>query len=195
MKKLVLIPLIAVVIGLFQACSSNKSSSSSDSITTTTDTSKMTSNTKDSTVMAVNPDTAFANKACIGGMAEVALGKLALTKTSSAKIKDFANMMVTDHSKINDELMAIAKTKGITLPATVDAEHQKKIDDLTKLSGSDFDKAYVTAMLGGHKKVLALLQDEAKNGKDAELKAFAAKTAVVVQMHLDAITKINNSMK
>ena len=187
--------MIAVVIVLFQACSGNKSNTITDSVTTTTDSSKMTTTTKDSTVMAANPDTAFANKACVGGMAEVAIGKLALTKTSSPKIKDFATMMITDHGKANDELMAIAKAKGITLPATVDAEHQKKLDDLTKLTGNDFDKAYVAAMLGGHKKVLALLQHEAADGKDPELKAFATKTVPVVQMHLDAITKINASMK
>jgi putative membrane protein len=97
-------------------------------------------------------DTMFANKAAIGGMAEVALGKLALTKTSSSKIKEFANMMVTDHGKANDELMAIAKSKNVMLPPTVDAEHQAKMDSLSKLSGTSFDKAYVTTMIDGHKK-------------------------------------------
>ena len=77
-------------------------------------------------------------------MAEVALGKLAQQKSSNTKIKDFGAMMVTDHGKANDTLMAIAKTKNITLPAySVDAEHQAKMDSLSKLTGKDFDKAYV----------------------------------------------------
>jgi putative membrane protein len=128
-------------------------------------------------------------------MAEVALGKLALQKSTNTQIKDFANMMVTDHGKANDELMAIAKSKNITLPATVDSTHQKKMDDLAKLSGKDFDKAYVDAMVDGHKKTLTLMQDEAKDGKDADLKAFAAKTAPTVQMHLTHINTIHDSMK
>ena len=104
-------------------------------------------------------------------------------------------MMVKDHSKANDELMAIAKAKNITLPAAPDADHQKKLDDLSKLSGKDFDKAYVDAMVDGHKKTLDLMNMAAKDCKDSELKAFAAKTAPVVQMHLDAINKIHDSMK
>lgn len=69
------------------------------------------------------------------------------------------------------------------------------MDDLTKLTGKDFDKAYVDAMVDGHKKTLDLMKDEAKDGKDAELKGFAAKTAPVVQTHLEAINKIHDSMK
>ena len=194
MKKLTLITLIALAAGSLQGCKSKASSSSTDSSATTTDTTKTTTVAKTDSATA-NPDTAFANKAAVGGMAEVALGKLAAGKTSDAKIKEFANMMVTDHGKANDELKGIAQTKKITLPATLDAEHQAKSDSLSKLSGKDFDKAYVAAMVEGHQKTLALMQGEAADGKDADLKAFAAKTAPVVKMHLDAINKIQSTMK
>jgi len=140
-------------------------------------------------------DTAFANKAAVGGMAEVALGKMAAAKGASKEVKDFGNMMVMDHGKANDELKGIAQKKNITLPAGLDAEHQAKSDSLSKLSGAAFDKAYVAAMVEGHKKTLALMQSEARGGKDADLKGFAAKTAPVVQHHLDEITKIHASLK
>lgn len=194
MKKLTLITLMALTAAGFQACKSKTGNSSTDSTTTTTDTTKTTTVAKTDSA-AANPDTAFTNKAAVGGMAEVALGKLAAGKTADAKIKDFANMMVTDHGKANDELKGIVQTKNITLPAALDAEHQAKSDSLSKLSGKDFDKAYLAAMVEGHQKTLALMQGEAANGKDNELKAFAAKTAPVVKMHLDAITKIQSSMK
>lgn len=195
MKKINLLFLTVAAAGMLQACHSNKGASGSDSsVTTTTDTTKVTTVKTDSaaTVLA---DTTFAAKAAVGGMAEVALGKIAAAKSSDANIKDFGNMMVTDHSKANNELMAIDKAKNITLPATLDAEHQAKSDSLSKLSGKDFDKAYVAAMIEGHKKTLALMQSEAANGQDADLKAFAAKTARVVQTHLDAIMKIQANMK
>ncbi len=140
-------------------------------------------------------DTAFAAKAAVGGMAEVALGKMAAIKGADNKVKDFGKMMVMDHGKANSELMGIAKSKNMMLPAGLDAEHQAKSDSLGKLSGKNFDIAYVNAMIEGHKKTLALMQSEAGNGKDAELKAFAAKTAPVVQMHLTEIMKIHDSMK
>ena len=104
-------------------------------------------------------------------------------------------MMVTDHSKVNDQLAAIAKAKNITLPAEPDSAHLKKADELSKLSEADFDKQYVSAMIDGHKKTLDLMNNEAKNGQDSTLKAFAAETAPKVQMHLDAINKIKDNMK
>lgn len=143
----------------------------------------------------VMADTTFAAKAAVGGMAEVALGKMAASKGADSKVKDFGKMMVMDHGKANNELMGIAKAKNIMLPAGLDAEHQAKSDSLSKLSGKDFDMVYVNAMIDGHKKTLALMQSEANNGKDAELKAFAAKTAPVVQMHLTEIMKIYDSLK
>jgi putative membrane protein len=195
MKKLSYLLMIAAAACTFQACHSGQKDAkeTADSLNKTKDT---TTNAMNTGGIAVTSDDAkFATAAANGGMAEVALGKLALTKTSNANIKDFATMMVTDHSKANDELMSIAKTKNITLPAAVDSTHQKKMDDLTKLNGKDFDKAYVDAMVDGHKKTLSLMQDEAKDGKDADLKAFAAKTAPTVQMHLDAINKIHDGLK
>jgi len=195
MKKLNLFLLTAAIAGTFQACSSHKTSAAGDSSnTTTTDTTKVTTVKKDSSA-TVLADTTFAAKAAVGGMAEVALGKMAAAKSTDSKIKDFGNMMVMDHGKANAELMSIAKSKNIMLPAGLDAEHQAKSDSLSKLSGKDFDVAYVNAMIEGHKKTLALMQSEAANGKDADLKAFATKTAPVVQAHLVKIQQIHDSMK
>lgn len=195
MKKLSYVFMIAASALAFQSCNhaAKDAKQDADSLNKTKDT---TTNAAATGGIAVNSDDAkFATAAANGGLAEVALGKLALTKTSNAAIKDFANMMVTDHGKANAELMAIAKAKNITLPAEPDSAHLKKANDLAKLNGADFDKEYVSAMKDGHKKTLDLMNDEAKNGKDAELKAFAAKTAPVVQSHLDAITKIKDGMK
>ena len=194
MKKLNVLFVTLAAAGLLQACSGNKTASNSDSTATKTDSSTVTTVKTDSSAM-VMADTTFAAKAAVGGMAEVALGKMAASKGADSKVKDFGKMMVMDHGKANNELMGIAKTKNIVLPAGLDAEHQAKSDSLSKLSGKDFDMAYVNAMIEGHKKTLALMQSEANNGKDAELKAFAAKTAPVVQMHLTEIMKIHDSLK
>ncbi len=194
MKKLIYLCCVGIASIAFQACNNNKDAKqTADSLNKTKDT---TSNAMNTGGIAVNSDDAkFATDAANGGMAEVALGKLALTKTSNASIKKFAQMMVDDHGKANDELKGIAKKKNITLPDAVDTDHQKKMDDLDKKHGRDFDKAYVDAMIDGHKKTLDLMNKEAKDGKDADLKAFAAKVAPTVQMHLDAIKKIHDDMK
>src|ERR1700761_6797651 len=195
MKTFTNLLIAAVLATAVQSCSNGAKDAKdkADSLNKTKDT---TSNAMNTGGIAVSSnDAKFATEAASGGMAEVALGKLALQKTSDTSIKDFANMMVTDHSKANDELMAIAKTKNITLPTEPDSAHIKKMDELSQLIGKDFDKAYVDAMIGGHKKTLDLMNNEAKNGSDTTLKAFAAKTAPVAQTHLDAINKIHSSMK
>ena len=155
-------------------------------------------NMSDSSSMAMttdNSDAKFAVDAANGGMAEVALGKLAQQQATSAAVKDFANMMVTDHSKANDELMALAKSKNITLPDSVSNDKKDAMMDLSKKTGADFDKAYVDMMIDGHKKTIDLFEDESKNGKDADIKAFADKTLPTIKMHLTHIQSIHDSMK
>ena len=193
MKKLIYVMAISAL--AFQACSGgNKDAKeSADSLNMAKDT---TSNAMATGGIAVDEaDAKFTTQAAVGGMAEVELGKMALEKSSNPQVKEFATMMVKDHSMANTELMAIAKQKNITLPSTVDDEHKKKMDDLSKKSGADFDKAYVDAMVSGHKSTLKLMEDELRDAKDADLKAFATKTAPIVQSHLVMINKINDSMK
>lgn len=195
MKKLIYLFAISAGIFAFSSCGSGTKDAkeTADSLNKVKDT---TSNVMATGGIAVEPsDAEFATKAAAGGMAEVEFAKLALTKTTDAQIKDFANMMVSDHGKANEELAAIAKMKNITLPGALDEDHQKKMTELNQKSGRDFDKAYVDAMVDGHKSTLTLMQDEAKDGKDADLKSFAGKIAPTVQSHLDLINKIHDSMK
>lgn len=187
--------MIALAALAFQACNhgGKDSKEAADSANVTKDTSHNAATTGG---IAVDKDDAkFVTTAANDGMAEVAAGKMAATKTTNARVKNFANMMVTDHTKAGDELAALAKTKNITLPATPDADAQKKADDLSKKTGKDFDKAYVDAMVDGHENAVKLFTDASQNCKDADLKAFAAKTLPTLKMHLDSIKAIKASLK
>lgn len=141
-------------------------------------------------------DKSFAMKAAVGGMTEVQLGKLASEKASSPEVKDFGSKMVTDHGKAGEELKTIATGKGITLPDKLDAKHQAMVDKMSKLSGTAFDKQYVTAMVKAHKEDDAAFSKEAKSGGDADFKAFAVKTdEEVIKMHMKMIEDIESKMK
>lgn len=185
----------------FQACNGGAKSGAVDSSAIVKDTADSANKVKDTTTtgktgIAVTADDAkFATDAANAGLAEVAIGQLASEKATNAKVKDFAKMMVTDHTKANDELAAIAKTKNITLPSAPDEDHQKKKTELAAKSGAEFDKAYVDAMVSGHKKVESLFEDASKNCKDADLKAFAVKTLPVIQHHLAEIEAIQKGLK
>jgi putative membrane protein len=140
-------------------------------------------------------DSVFIAKAAAGGRAEVELGNLALGKTTNSSVKDFANMMITDHTKANEELMAMAKNKSFTLADSLDGEHKAKADNLRNLSGAAFDKAYMATMVEDHQKTLELMRTEASTGVDANLKDFAAKTAPVVQTHLEHAQRLQSSLR
>jgi putative membrane protein len=137
----------------------------------------------------------FWTEAAIGGMAEVELGKLAAQKAKNADVKKFAQMMVTDHSKANDELKSIAQKKNITLPTQIDSSHQADVQELQSESADDFDKEYVDMMVEDHEKDVAAFKQQAESGTDPDAKAFAAKTLPTLQKHLDAIKAIQAKMK
>nr|WP_294793113.1 DUF4142 domain-containing protein [uncultured Mucilaginibacter sp.] len=193
MKKLTYLIVPVIAVSLLQACSGSEADKGADSTELLSDNTPAATQLDSSTPMAT--DTAFANKAAVGGLAEVTLGKMAISKGVSAAVKDFGNMMVKDHGAANEELKGIAQKKNLTLPTGLDAEHQAKSDSLSKLSGKDFDKAYIKVMIDDHHKTLGIMNTEANGGQDADLKAFAKKTAPVVQHHLEEVTKIQKSNK
>ncbi len=178
---------------LFQACNNTKkdSTGAADSVNAVKDTT-----TTGLTGIAVDKDDAkFAVDAANGGMTEIALSKLAAEKTANSKIKDFANMMVMDHSKAGDELKAIAIKKNITLPDSLNADSKKVVEDMRKKAGDDFDKAYVSKMKADHKATVDMFEDGAKKIKDPDLNAFVVKTLPTIKGHLAAINTISDGMK
>ncbi len=129
-------------------------------------------------------DQRFVKEAADGGMAEVELGRLASEKASNDDVKKFGQRMVDDHSKANDQLKQLASSKGITLPSQPSAKHKATLDRLSKLSGDQFDKAYMSDMLADHKKDVAAFQRESRSGSDPDVKSFAAQTLPTLQDHL-----------
>ena len=147
------------------------------------------------TASVSSSDRKFAMTAAAGGMAEVEMARLALTKASSEAVKQYAQKMLDDHTAANNELMGIASAKGITLPTAPDAKHRAMMARMEKLSGEAFDREYV--MMAGHKdhqKMEKLFRDESTRGRDADLKAFAAKTLPVVQEHLRMARDLHTQM-
>ena len=139
-------------------------------------------------------DAKFLTEAAGGGMMEVELGKAIAGKTSNQEVKDFAQRMVTDHSKANDELKALAQQKNVTIPNELDPKHQKMMEKITSKTGADLDKAYIAAMVKDHKKDVAEFQKAANDAKDADVKAFASKTLPTLQEHLTMAQNINKSL-
>ncbi len=185
--------LYSIAFTLMIACNSQQKDSKelADSINKTKDTA-----TAASDIITVRENEAeFATNAADASLAEINFANLAVSTSSNNDIKAYANMMLKDHGAANDELIALAKSKNITLPVTMSGEHQKRRNDLAEKTGTDFDKKYVSLMEENHVKVLAFMEHEARKGTDPDLKAYANKMVPVINSHLNAIRKIKETLK
>lgn len=149
------------------------------------------SQSEDRSSKSTTSDQSFLKEAAAGGLAEVELGQLAAEKASNPEVKKFAERMMTDHGKANDQLKEIAAQKGIELPTEPSAKHKATKERLSKLSGDEFDKAYMSDMLSDHKKDVAAFRKESTEGKDAVLKEFATKTLPTLEDHLKEAESIS----
>jgi putative membrane protein len=140
-------------------------------------------------------DYKFAKEAASGGMMEVTLGKVAADKSVNPAVRQFGQRMVTDHGKAGDDLAKIASSKGASLPSEPTAVQQKETERLAKLSGPEFDKAYMALMVRDHKADEKEFKRASENTQDPELKAFAATTLTVVQDHLKMAEELAASLK
>lgn len=129
----------------------------------------------------------FANTAAASDAFEIASAKAVQDKLKSADLKAFAAKMITDHSKSTADLKAAASFKP---DATLNAKQTANLAALKAASADTVDDLYKTQQIPAHQEALAAMQGYAANGDDAKIKAFAAKTAPVVQSHLDMLQKM-----
>lgn len=184
MKKHILLLTACALLWLLPSC--GNSETSSDKVAEEKNEEKLTEKMED--------DAEFAVDAAGGGLMEVDLGNYAATNASSQRVKEFGKSMAADHSKANEELMAAAAAKNITLPAAPPDDKQKKMNDLKQKTGTDFDRAYIDMMVSDHKEDLELFRKQADNGKDAELKAWAAGKVPVLEHHLQMAEEIQKEL-
>lgn len=140
-------------------------------------------------------DKMFVKKAAEGGLAEVELGQLATQKASSDDVKKFGQRMVDDHTKANDQLKQVAAQENITLPTEPNAKDKATKARLEKLSGEQFDRAYMKDMVTDHRKDVADFARESKSGKNEAVKNFAQQTLPTLREHLQQAEKIAPNQK
>jgi len=137
----------------------------------------------------------FMEKAAIDGMAEVELGRIAQSRAQDGQVKQFAQRMVTDHSKAGDELKKLASSKGVQLPSGPDKKHQKEMDELQKKDAKKFDREYMEYMVKEHRKDVSEFEKQSRGAKDPDVKAFAAKTLPTLKEHLQMAQQVEAAVK
>ncbi len=139
-------------------------------------------------------DVQFVKQAAAGGIAEVQAGQLAASKAKNTGVQQFAHRMITDHTKVNDQLMSIAQSLGLTgVPTRPDPTDASAMAKLRRESGSRFERDYIRNQVAAHQRTIKLFQTEAQSGTNPELKHFAQQTLPTLQDHLSMAEQLEHS--
>lgn len=136
-------------------------------------------------------DTSFVKKAAENTKAELELAQLAQQKAADPQVKEFAQKIVTDHQKADDKLKAVAQQDNIDLPDRMPADEKTEKARLDRMSGADFDKAYMKHMVSEHEQDINDFRKEATNSKDDNVRKFASENLPVLEAHLKMARDIN----
>lgn len=149
-------------------------------------------------------DRDFVEDQLAGGNAEVELGRLAQERASDPEVREFAGMMVRDHRKAGDELKQIATRHAMqpraegtagTSGAAMKDDHTDLRERLSKLSGSEFDREYIDAMVDDHQKAVDAVEDKADGSDHADVKHWAASTLPTLRQHLERAKQIQENLR
>ena len=124
---------------------------------------------------------------------EIESSRLALARSQSTAIKEFADRMVGDHTRAANRARQVVGEMGASLPPLMlEPSHQQKLDALKAVANPQFDKAYVEAQYTEHVEAIALVREYARSGDSERLKALAAEALSVLQSHLDHVTRLRD---
>jgi putative membrane protein len=139
---------------------------------------------------SLETDTKFIHEASADNTLEIRLGRMAERKATRPDVKQFGQRMVTDHSKLEDQLKNLASTGGIALERGFGPKHEQKVDALEKTSGKQFDRAYMTSMVQNHTDDVSYFEKEGREVHSAKLRDLNADALKILQQHLSMAKQI-----
>lgn len=142
------------------------------------------SDSTDSVPAHTTQDIRFIMAASAAGQTEILASRMVANHSQSPNFQSFAQTMINDHTKANDELLALAKKDGYSVSSTPTEAQESALSQLEPLKGADFDKAYAAMMVKDHRAAVSLFESESTSGTNADIKNFAARTLPVIQHHL-----------
>jgi putative membrane protein len=144
-------------------------------------------------VVAVDPNSPLAapmymTMAASGDQFEIQSSQLALQRSSNPQLRQFAQMLITDHSNMSAQLIAAAQGAGLTPPPpALSAEHAAMLQQLQATPAASFDMAYRDAQVMAHQQALTLHQNYANGGDVPALRTVASSAVPIIQNHLNMI--------
>jgi putative membrane protein len=140
------------------------------------------------------PDTAFVREARTDNLLETRLGGLALKRASNSAVRQFAQQMVTDHTRMGNEWASLAARTGIRITPGLDATQQQLVSRLTSLSGADFDREYISTMVQDHQIAVSTFQRLGPSAQLPEVRQLAANDLPTLEQHLTMAQQVANQV-
>lgn len=138
---------------------------------------------------------AFLTTAYQDGLAEIQLSQLALQKSTNTDVRNFAQRMIDEHTRANNQIAALAQSSGLTLPTTLSPNRQSLVAELSTFSGTDFDRAYMDVNVFVHTKDVRLFRRQAEEGRNADVKSFAQNLLPALSEHLELAKSIDKAIQ
>jgi putative membrane protein len=181
-----------LILGLISVgCSSTNKASTPDTSAQPNSGASSSSAANSGSSSSSNPDQDFVTKAAQGNSAEVALGKIVAAKSKDPNVKQFARMMVKDHTTALNQLQELAQSKNLNFSSDLPDDAKELQQKLSSDTGKQLDKDYMNGMVEDHQKDVQEFTDESQNAKDPAVKEWASKTLPVLQKHLQKAQQID----
>jgi putative membrane protein len=135
------------------------------------------------------PEQTFMKKAAVSDLTEIETSRIAVQKASKPDIKQFAQQMIEDHTKLSNSMKQIASAKNVQLP-TSDPSINAMTSKLNGLSGTKFDQEYLKGQVAGHRDASKLFHNEGAAAKDPQLKQAVAQATPIIDQHLQHVEQL-----
>jgi putative membrane protein len=139
-------------------------------------------------------DKRFLGQVTQASLLNIEMGKLAQAKSSNEAIKEFARKMIADHERGLSIFKKVADRDGVTVDTQLDSKHKERLDKLAKLSGAEFDRAYVKDQVKAYQRMVSYYQSEADNATESVATKMAANMLPAVQKHLNDTKDLNKTL-
>jgi putative membrane protein len=142
----------------------------------------------------VSADMPFIRQAASSNLMEIRLGQSAQSRATNAAVKQFAQRMVTDHSSMQNQLTSTASTSGQTFTPSLDSEHERQVNRIERLSGAEFDRAYMNLMIQAHQNDVSQFQTQSQSARSTQVRTLASNSLPVLQQHLSLAVQVGNQV-
>jgi putative membrane protein len=150
--------------------------------------------TQPQTTQPVRTDSAFISEVNASNAAEIRLARMADNRAQNEQVKDFAEKLVTDHTRMNTELATVSSRGGLQVTANISPRHQEQVTRLGRLNGEEFDRAFMAAMVQNHQQGVSTFQTRGNSAQSAEVRQFVTRNLSTLQEHLTLAQRVSREV-